>query len=147
MSLFSRIQITTLAYALAIIMGLFALGFAGVAGYTALNDFFEPQLAALLTAIAYLLLALLILAVAKILNRPAEKASLRYRDGQTSSTQQADELQMILEKLSDPVLADLIKKHPGKSLATTLAAGVIFGYSQEARTIVKSAFKQYFDET
>ncbi len=146
MSLFSRIQITTIASALAIILGLFASGFAGMAGYIALQEFFEPPLAALLTAIAYLLVALIILAIAKVLNRTADNTPSRNRDGRDNSPEQVDELQAILERFSDPLLADLIKKHPGKSLATTLAAGVVFGYSQEARTAVKSAIKQYLDE-
>lgn len=147
MSLFSRIQVTTLAFALAIILGLFAIGFAGIAGYIALQAYFDMPLAALLTAIAYLLVALIILAVVKVLNRTSDKAPSRNREGREYNSQQAEELTALLEKLSDPVLVDVIKKHPGKSLATTLAAGVLFGYSQEARSVVKSAFKQYFDES
>jgi large-conductance mechanosensitive channel len=147
MSLFSRIQLTTLAFALASILGLFAIGFAGIAGYEALQMHFDTPLAALLTAIAYLLIALIILAVVKVLNRTSSRAPTHLREGSENNTQQVEELTAILEKLSDPVLADVIKKHPGKSLAATLAAGVIFGYSQEARSLVKSAYKQYFDES
>jgi hypothetical protein len=146
MSLFSRIQVTTLAFALAIILGLFAIGFAGVAGYIALQAYFDTPLAALLTAIAYLLVALIILAIVKVLNRTSERAPSRYSEGREHNNQHTDELNALLEKLSDPLLVDVIKKHPGKSLVTTLAAGVLFGYSREARSVVKSAFKQYFDE-
>ncbi|WP_289282458.1 hypothetical protein, partial [Methylophaga sp. UBA5088] len=77
--------------------------------------YFDTPLAALLTAIAYLLVALIILAVVKVLNRTSDKAPSRNREGREYNTQQAEELTALLEKFSDPVLVDVIKKHPGKS--------------------------------
>lgn len=136
----SRLRVNTLASVSAVLLSLFALGFAGVAAYLGLSAYYGAEMAAWLTAVIYLLLAVLVLIVAKIVTR------LKTNRVAEQKCQPEQDFELILEKLSDSGLLEVIKKHPGKSIVTTLAAGALVGYSSEVRSLLKTAAASLFDE-
>lgn len=128
----SRLQYSTIAVILTLMIGFLALVFVGVAVYMSLAAHFPSHLAALITAGSYLGLGLLVTGVAILINKPPRPAT------STAEDRPSDEVEALTRCLENPALADYIKKHPGKSLATTLIAGVVVGYSDEARALLKS---------
>ncbi len=140
MSWRSRLQYSTIAVMLTLITGFLALVFVGVAVYLALAEHFPSSLAALITAGSYLALGLLVTGVAILINKPPRPAS-----GNTAE-RPSDEVEALSRCLENPALADYIKKHPGRSIATTLIAGVLVGYSDEARALLKSFSQSQSDD-
>ncbi|HEC74116.1 MAG TPA: hypothetical protein ENI26_07055 [Methylophaga aminisulfidivorans] len=144
MSILARIQITTIAIAIACALLIFAVGFLGFALYVSLLQSYLPEVAALITAAIYMITAVMIMAIAKIVNF-AKKRPTYTKQAPESSTI-PEELQLLLEKLDDPAISTLIKKNPGKTLLASVAAGAILGYSNEARESTKTFFKHFFSE-
>ncbi|WP_438969674.1 hypothetical protein [Methylophaga sp.] len=140
MSWRSRLQLSTVSIIMTLLLSFFALGFAGVAEFIALAAVFETSVAAVITALSYVILALLLLIVTNSINREQKnKQSKKIPD---SSQQEVD---AFLESLTNPALAQLIKQHPAKTMIATVAAGVVVGYSAEAREMLK-AFSQQCSE-
>ncbi|MTI63053.1 phage holin family protein [Methylophaga sp.] len=140
MSWRSRLQLSTIAITLTMMIGFLALGFVGMAVFLVLAEHFPSSLAALITAGSYLALGLLVTGVAILINKPSHPASSR------SAERPADEVEALTQCLDNPALADFIKKHPGTSLVTTLVAGVVVGYSDEARALLKSFSQSQSDK-
>jgi len=139
MSWRSRLQYSTIAVMLTLMIGFLALVFVGVAVFLVLAEHFPSSLAALITAGSYLALGLLVTGVAILINKPPRPAP------SNSTERPSDEVEALTQCLENPALADYIKKHPGKSLATTLIAGVVVGYSEEARALLKSLSQSQSD--
>lgn len=139
----SRIQLSTIAIIFTIMLGFLALGFAGVAAFTVLSLHFTAAVAALLTAAIYLFIALLITASVVWINKPQQTKSKCKDPAETS----LEEIEAMADRLAHPALTALIKEHPGKSAIATLVAGVIVGYSEEARTMLKSFSQQQTDNS
>ncbi len=135
MSLRSRIKINSIAIAIAVLFALFALGFAGIALYQHLGLYFLPDVAALLTAMVFLLLALLALLAAKLFalqdkNNPAAPAGDSLHNNLAM-------VEAALQQTIDPAIRDWIVKHPGRSLTLTVLAGALIGSNADARKLVK----------
>ncbi len=128
----SRLQYSTIAVVLTLMIGFLALVFVGVAVFLVLAEHYPSSLAALITAGSYLALGLLVTGLAILINKPPRPVPRKTIE------QPADEVEALTQCLQNPALAEYIKKHPGKSLATTLIAGVVVGYSDEARALLKS---------
>lgn len=133
-----RIQLNTVAYAVALLLFICAIGFAGVGGYLTLTRVVTPTVAALLTAAGYILVALIAIG--------AVKAIIRYSDRRRKSRRKhpADELEQALQDNFDPLIGDWIKRNPGRAVLVTLLAGVAAGYSDSVRGALKDLYKRYF---
>lgn len=139
----SRVQINTVALSISTLLGIFALGFAGFAVYLALLVHYPPNIAAVLTAAGYTLLAVLVMLIAKFAVYRTRVASSGM---QKSSTADADELENALQAVISPALSKIIHQHPGKSVIATLLAGVVVGYNDETRDAAKNVFKRFFED-
>ncbi len=132
----AKFRITTLASVLATLLGLFALGFAGLGIYTWLAKEMASDMAAMLTASLFLSLAIVVMLVAKFMTRQPEVSA------NEQPTQPEQEFQQLLDVLSETGLMDVIEKHPGKSAAVTLGAGMLVGYSPKVRRLLKAASQE-----
>lgn len=134
MSLRARLKVNSIAIVIAVLFALLALAFAGIALYQHLGQYFLPDVAALLTAAVFLLLAMLALLAAKLFTiQHKQKTSL-------SSTSVQDTLNLLeagLQQSIDPAIRDWIIKHPGRSLTLTVLAGTLIGSNAEARKLIK----------
>jgi type VI protein secretion system component VasK len=128
-----------IALVLTIMLVFLAFGFAGVAVFIGLSAYFTTAVAALLTMAAYLTVALVILAVAAWLNRSPRQKTAPAAESETS----LNEIEAVINSLSHPALTSLIREHPGKTIATTVVAGIIVGYSKQARTVLKTVCEQH----
>ncbi len=136
-----RIQVHTVAYAVAVILGICAIAFAGLAGYLALSERFAPDTAALLTAAGFIVTALVVIAIARLITWYGRRRRLERRQQRS-----ADNLEHLLQNSVDPAIADWIKRNPGSALAVTLLAGVAAGYSDTARGVFKDLYSRYFSD-
>ncbi len=132
----AKFRITTLATILTTLLGLFALGFAGLAVYTWLSNEMASEIAAMLTALLFLSLAIIVMLVAKFMTRQPEVSA------NEPTTQPEQEFQQLLDVLSETGLMDVIETHPGKSAAVTLGAGLLVGYSPKVRRLLKAASQE-----
>lgn len=139
----SIIQINTVSVAVAILLGIFALGFAGFAVYLALLIHYPPNIAAVITAGGYALMALLVLLIAKFAVYRTKQASPGI---QKSSKPNVDDLENVLQSIITPALSKFVHQNPGKSVLATLLAGVVVGYNEETRNTAKDLFKRFFEE-
>lgn len=134
MSLRSRIKINGIAIAIAVLFALLALGFAGIALYQHLGLYFLPDIAALLTAMVFLLLALLALLAAKLFAMQDKNKPVPAGD---SLQNKLAMVEAALQQSIDPTIRDWIVKHPGRSLTLTVLAGALIGSNADARKLVK----------
>lgn len=132
----AKLRITTLATMIATLFGLFALGFTGLGIYTWLSKQFPMEGAAILTALLFFSLAIIVLLVAKLMTR---QAKVSHAD---EPTQPDQEFQQLLDALTETGLMDVVQKHPGKSAAVTLGAGMLVGYSPKVRRLLKAASQE-----
>jgi hypothetical protein len=139
----SRVQINTVALAVATLLGIFALGFAGFAVYLALLIYYPPDIAAIITAGGYVLTAILVMLVAKFAVYRTKQASPSF---QTSNKPDVDDLENVLQAVITPALSKFVHQHPGKSVLATLLAGLVVGYNEDTRNKVKDVFKRFFEE-
>jgi hypothetical protein len=136
----AKLQVNTIATLLASLLGVLATGFAAVGLYLFLLKQVQPDLAAFYTACALLLLAIFILLLARFATNPPSRPQARQNEDPTRAVQQ------ILEQISDTGVTALVEKYPGRAVATTLAAGLVLGYSSEARTAIKAACREWLNE-
>lgn len=141
MSLRTRLKVNGIAIAIAVLFALLALGFAGVALYQHLNQYFMPDVAALLTAMVYLFLALLALITAKVFAMQ-DKQQPAISPGKAQQTLSA--LEAGLQQSVDPAIRDWIVKHPGRSLTLTVLAGTLIGSNADARKLIKQFVDRHF---
>ncbi|AFI83242.1 phage holin family protein [Methylophaga nitratireducenticrescens] len=139
----SRVQINTVALAVATLLGIFALGFAGFAVYLALLTHYPPNIAAVITAGGYALTAILVMLVAKFAVYRTKQASPGI---QKSSKPDVDDLENVLQAVITPALSKIVHQHPGKSVLATLLAGLVVGYNEDTRNTAKDVFKRFFEE-
>ena len=116
------------------LFALLALGFAGIALYQHLGLYFLPDVAALLTAMAFLLLALLALLAAKLLSLQDKNTPASAGD---SLHNKLAMVEAALQQTVDPAIRDWIVKHPGRSLTLTVLAGTLIGSNADARKLIK----------
>lgn len=138
-----RIQINTVALAIATLLGIFALGFVGFAAYLSLLVHYPPNLAAVLTAGGYVLVAILVMVIAKFAVYRTKVASPSI---QKANTPDVDDLENILQAVITPAVSKMIHQHPGKSVMATLLAGLVVGYNEDTRNAAKNVFKRFFEE-
>lgn len=129
MSVIARTKVNAVALILAAVFVLFAIGFAGVALYQLFAMLFLPDVAALLTAAVFLLIAMLVLIAARVYAALDKRPPPRRRSS-------ADNLEDVLSRSVDPEIARFVKKHPGSSLAVTLFAGILAGYNRDSRQAI-----------
>ena len=143
MSLLSRIKVNSIAIAIAVLFALIALVFAGIALYQHLGHYFLPDVAALLTAMAFLVLALLALLAAKLF-------ALKEKSKPVASPEPLlDKLAMLeagLQQSVDPAIRQWIVKHPGRSITMTVLAGTLIGSNAEARKLIKQFVDRHLGE-
>lgn len=143
MSLLSRIKVNSIAIAIAVLFALIALVFAGIALYQHLGYYFLPDVAALLTAMAFLVLALLALLAAKLFSMKEKGKPVASREPLQ------DKLAMLeagLQQSVDPAIREWIVKHPGRSITLTVLAGTLIGSNAEARKLIKQFVDRHLDE-
>lgn len=136
MGLRARFKVNTIAIGVAAVFFLLALGFAGLAMFYFFSSYFSLDLAALLTAAIYLLLALIVLIFAQLFSIYDRRRSQLSRNDNSISP-----LEESLQKPFDPAIRDWVKQHPGRSVTLTLLAGVVLGSSDDLR----DALKKYYD--
>lgn len=132
----AKLRVTTLASILASLFGLFAIGFAGLGTYSWMTRHMAPDMAAMLTALLFLSLAIIVLLTAKLMTRQPKACA------DDTATQPEQEFQQLLDALTETGLMDVIQKHPGKSAAVTLGAGMLVGYSPKFRRLLKAASQE-----
>ncbi|MDT8310454.1 MAG: phage holin family protein [Methylophaga sp.] len=134
MSLLSRIKVNSIAIVIAVLFALLAIMFAGIALYQHLGLYFLPDIAALFTAAAFLVLALIALLAAKLNSRQKKNKPLASSD---SLQEKLTMLELSLQQSVDPAIRNWIIKHPGRSLTLTVLAGTLIGSNADARKLVK----------
>ena len=142
MSWRSRVRINTVALIITAILSIFALGFAGFAIYQVLLLSYPPSIAAAITAGGYAGAAILAMLIAKLAVYQIQK------DNSAPRPKPADmnELENILQMVVVPAVSKMVQQHPGKSVITTLLAGVIVGYNDETRSAAKNIIKRFFED-
>lgn len=138
----SRVQINTVALTVATILGLFALGFAGFAIYQALLLHYPPSMAAALTAAGYAAAAVLVMLIAKFAVYQTKKAN----DVSQPKVADMDDLENLLQTVISPAISKVVRQHPGKSVITTLLAGLVVGYNNETRNAARNVIKGFFED-
>lgn len=134
MSLLSRIKVNSIAIAIAVLFALLAIVFGGIALYQHLGLYFLPDIAALLTAIAFLVLSLLALLAARLVSMQQKNKPQASSD---SLHEKLTMLELSLQQSVDPAIRNWIIKHPGRSLTLTVLAGTLIGSNADARKLVK----------
>jgi len=143
MSLISRIKVNSIAIFIAVLFALISLVFAGVALYQHLGYYFLPDVAALLTAMAFLVLALTALLAAKLFALQEKNKPVARREPLL------DKLAMLeagLQQSVDPAIREWIVKHPGRSITLTVLAGTLIGSNAEARNLIKQFVDRHLGE-
>lgn len=138
----SRVQINTMALTITAILSIFALGFAGFAIYLLLLSSYPPSIAAVITAGGYAVAAVLVMLIAKFAVYQTKKDNSAPRPKPADM----DDLESLLQMVIVPAVSKMVKQYPGKSVITTLLAGVIVGYNDETRNAVKNVMKRFFEE-
>lgn len=139
----SRVQINTVALTVATLLGIFALGFAGFAVYLTLLAGYPANIAAVVTAGGYAVVAILVMLIAKIAVYRTKVAS---GNTQPSKTPDVDDLENVLQAVITPAISKVIHQHPGKSVVATLLAGLVVGYNDDTRNAAKNVLKRFFEE-
>ena len=127
----TRLAATFAAIFAATLVVITALGYLAYAAYLALLGAISPPLAALVTGVGAILVALLIVVAARVLTR-GKRAPARRRDG-------ADDIggaQRLAGELGGQLgeqLGSLTRSHKGPVLAASLLAGVAVGASPRLR--------------
>lgn len=134
MNLLSRIKVNSIVIVIAVLFALLAIVFAGIALYQHLGLYFLPDIAALLTAVAFLVLALLALLAAKLVSMQGKN---KPQASSESLHEKLTMLELSLQQSVDPAIRNWIIKHPGRSLTLTVLAGTLIGSNADARKLVK----------
>ncbi len=141
MGLRARFKVNTVAIGIAAVFSLLALGFGGLAAFYFFFSYFSPELAALLTAAIYLLLAIIVLIFAQLFSIYDRR---RNRFSRTDGTR--NPLEETLQKPFDPEIRNWVKQHPGRSVTLTLLAGVVLGSSDDVRDLLKKYCDRHFND-
>lgn len=134
MSLLARIKVNSIAIVIAVLFAVLALVFAGIALYQHLGQYFLPDVAALLTAMVFLFLALLALLAAKLF---ALQEKSKPRVAKDSLHSKLALLEASLQQSVDPTIRQWIIDHPGRSMTLTILAGTLLGSNAESRKLIK----------
>ncbi|AFJ03184.1 Protein of unknown function (DUF1469) [Methylophaga frappieri] len=139
--LIAKLKVNGIAIAIAVVFSLMAVGFAGLALYYWLNVHFLPDVAALLTALIFVLLALMTLLIAKLVNRGDTVSTPSSSDWQTKLAAMEQGLQQHV----DPRVSDWVKRHPGRSMTLCVLAGTLIGSNEEARRLIKNVVDDFLN--
>jgi hypothetical protein len=127
----TRLAATMASLVVAMLVLVAALGYLAYAAYLALLGVLSPPLAALTTGAGAILVAFLIVALARVLTRP-KRARARRRDGADEADAAERLAGEIGGKLGEQIGA-LTRAHKGPVLAASLLAGVAVGASPRLR--------------
>lgn len=143
MSWRSRVQVKTLAVTVAGLLCVFALGFAGFAIYLSLLGEFFPHIAAMMTALIYILAAIIVLLGSKLFSKVDKQPAATSRK---KLPENVDEIEGVLQRVVDPAIGQWVKNNPTKSVIATLVAGVVFGTNDDLQNSAKSAVKRFMND-
>jgi hypothetical protein len=119
------------AFLVAALMVVAAGGFFGAALYFGLCGYFSPPIAALLTGVSGLVLALLVIVAGRMVARGIGRSA--RRQGAAAPGGLAADLGMLAGERA----ASLARSHPGGTLAASLAAGFAVGASPNLRRLLR----------
>lgn len=132
-----ELRIRAIAAALAVLFFVCALAFLVFAGYLVLLEHLDPQWAALATGSACLLVAGLILVIAR---RVVRRVAAAEPTGQGNP---ADAIEGLLESaVNDALIGGWIRRHPDAAAAASLLLGVAAGYSRAVRRVLQDIWTQ-----
>lgn len=132
-----ELRIRGIAAALAALFLVWALSFLVFAGYLVLLEYLEPQWAALATGSTCLLVAGLILVIAR---RVARRLTAPDPAGQDNP---ADAIEGLLQSAVDDALVGAwVRRHPDATAAASLLLGVAAGYSRAVRRVLQDIWTQ-----
>lgn len=138
-----RIQMKTAAIFMASLLAVFALGFVGFSLYLTLLGFYLPNIAALLTAVIFVSVAIILLFVTKLVTK-ADKQALPPANRKLP--EDVDEIENILHSIVDPTVGQWVKRNPMKSVIVTLIAGIVVGKDEGIQSAAKSAWRRFLDD-
>lgn len=137
MNWLERTRIRWLAYAIAILLLIGAVVLLGIAGHLLLAQYYPPHVAALLTASSFILIALVILGISRLI-------TMRHtRERSRRKQEPADEIEAALAEAIDPLVSDWIRRNPGSAATIGLLAGVAAGYSEPVRRVLQDIYNRY----
>ena len=121
MSLIPRLKVRTIGLGLVSLLVACAVAWLAFAAYLGLTQLVEPVWAALATGAGCLVLALVVYWIFTVVSRP-------------KAPQSSPALEALLQQTADPLVRDLIVRHPDRASLAALALGVAAGSSQTARS-------------
>lgn len=136
-----RAETGALVMVLVIPLALCVFAFLGVAGYFAFRESLPPDLAALVTAAAGIVLIAVILIIAKLVH--LARGTRSSSSPSAKDFELGDEMEAFLRDHADPVLSDWVRGNPDKAALTTLALGVAAGYSGRFRSVLLDVYERY----
>lgn len=132
-----ELRIRAIAAAFAALFFLCALAFLVLAGYLILLEHLDPHWAALATGSTCLLLAGLILVIAR---RAVRRVVAAEPAGQGNP---ADAIEGLLQSAVDDALVGAwVRRHPDATAAASLLLGVAAGYSRAVRRVLQDIWTQ-----
>ncbi len=132
-----ELRIRGIAAALAAVFLVWALSFLVFAGYLVLLEYLEPQWAALAIGSACLLVAGLILVIAR---RVAGRVAASEPADQDNPV---DAIEGLLQSAVDDALVGAwVRRHPDATAAASLLLGVAAGYSRAVRRVLQDIWTQ-----
>jgi len=136
MSLIPRLKVRTIGFGLISLLVACATAWLAFAAYLGLTQVLEPAWAALVTGVGCLVLALVAYWIFAMISRP-------------KAPQPSPGLEALLQQAADPLVRDLIVRHPDRASLAALALGVAAGSSETARsgilTVVESVLASEVD--
>lgn len=123
MSLIPRMKVRAIGLGLVGLLVASAIAWLAFASYLGLSRVVDPVWASVVTAAGCLVLALLVYWIFHLISRPRA-----HRPGQG--------LEAALQYAADPLVRDLILRHPDRASLAALALGVAAGSSRTARTSI-----------
>lgn len=133
----------TVAIFMASLLAVFALGFVGFALYLTLLGLYLPNIAALLTAVIFVSIAIILLLVTKLVTK-ADKQALPPANRKLPAD--VDEIENILHSIVDPAIGQWVKRNPIKSVIATLVAGIVVGKNEDIQSAAKSVLRRFLDD-
>lgn len=135
-----RAEMGALVTVLVIPLALCVFAFLGVAGYFTFRESLPPDLAALVTAAAGIVMIAVVLIIAKLVNLARDRSS---SPPSAKDFELGDEMEAFLRDHADPMLSDWVRGNPDKAALTTLALGVAAGYSGRFRSVLLDIYERY----
>jgi hypothetical protein len=132
----ARLATTIASFFVATLVATAALGFLCGAAYLALLDLVSPPLAALATGLGALVLAVLIVQIARLWSRGKGASGRRRRARSERGEGSAEETAAEIGGILGAQLAALTRSHTRSTLAVSLLAGFAVGASPRLRKVL-----------